>query len=322
MFQGLVVLNQRKQATTTAAAALPAPVVPASAWSLETCQRHIWAYKVIDAESRALSGAPGLSSEVYRGADAYAYLISVAAGLESEMLGETEVLGQVKDAWNNYRAGAAHGQAQALQPLFQKLFEDVKTIRTQYLRHIGNCSYGSLVRRVLGETPLKGSVLLVGAGALAESVAPWLAGSPLTIVNRPASRAEELAESLVGCCDKPGPLHTQPPKIAALDHDWRSHSHVVLCVPPGDEVIARRLAQWAATATSQCRFFDLSDKSHGIPGAITLQHLFALQNEQKSLQDIEIQKARRAVKDIAARREAEATYTFTHGWEDLWSFGA
>lgn len=321
MFQGLVVLNQTK--APTSAVQLPPPVVPAAAWSLETCQRRIWAFKALDAESRSFDSSCA-GAETHRGTDAYAYLISVAAGLESEIVGETEVLGQFKEAWRAYRSShqGATTQALALQPLFQKLFEDVKTIRTQYLRHVGNCSYGSLVRRVLSESPLKGSVLLVGAGALAEAVAPWLAGSPLTIANRTAARAEELAEQLVGCCDKPGPLHTQPPKLAALDHDWGGYSHVVLCVPPGEAVIARRLAAWAAQCPAESRLFDLSEPSHGIKGAVTLADLYALQKEQKNLRDIEVQKARQAVGHIAAQREAQATYTFANGWEDLWSYGA
>src|SRR6185436_13510345 len=97
--------------------------------------------------------------------DAVAHLFAVAAGLDSQMVGETEILGQVKAAYD--AALARQWTGPVLNRVFQKTFQAAKHIRTHTAIGAGQISVASvavdLAGRIFGE--LGGSkVLVVGAG--------------------------------------------------------------------------------------------------------------------------------------------------------------
>ncbi len=128
---------------------------------------------------------------------AVAHLFRVASGLNSMVLGENQILGQVKTA---YRLSASRKLTGAvLNRLFHKSFEVGKTVRTDTAINEGASSVGyaavELAGRIfssLAEHP----VLLIGAGQTAELVLECLAqrGSRgLRVANRTAERAQELA---------------------------------------------------------------------------------------------------------------------------------
>ena len=50
-----------------------------------------------------LTAGSDAAGELYQGADAYGFLLRLASGLESEIAGETEIFGQIKEAWINGR---------------------------------------------------------------------------------------------------------------------------------------------------------------------------------------------------------------------------
>ncbi|MBU6155134.1 MAG: hypothetical protein KGP28_12595, partial [Bdellovibrionales bacterium] len=116
----------------------------------------------------------------FRGVEAYEFLLRFASGLESEIKGETDVFGQLKTAIKTFTEEFPESDE---QNLFSKIFEDTKEIRAQYLQGIGGNTYGALARRLLNPTP--GSrVLILGAGQISKSVAPYFADSRLTLFNR------------------------------------------------------------------------------------------------------------------------------------------
>ena len=88
--------------------------------------------------------------EHFAGTAAYAFLLRFACGLESKLVAETEIFGQIKQAWRDF-SEASSGVARQLSPWMQLLFQDAKAIRAQYLANLGSASYGSQVRRLLGE---------------------------------------------------------------------------------------------------------------------------------------------------------------------------
>ena len=80
----------------------------------------------------------------------------------------------------------------------QLLFQDAKAIRAQYLgqsRQRLVWLAGAPPARATGRRA-RGPTLLIGAGQLAQSVAPWLTGSELWLWNRTPERAHELAREL------------------------------------------------------------------------------------------------------------------------------
>ncbi len=125
------------------------------------------------------------------------HLFRVASSLDSMIIGEPQILGQVKDA---FRLAVEQGTAKTiLNRLFHKAFSTAKLIRTEteIAAHAVSVSFAAceLAKRIFGDMH-KRSALLIGAGEMAELAAAHLvkAGiNSLTVCNRTASRAEELA---------------------------------------------------------------------------------------------------------------------------------
>ena len=131
--------------------------------------------------------------------EAAAHLFRVAAGLESMILGESEIGAQVKQA---YAAAREHGATgPVLNRLFQKALHSTKLTRTQTAIAQGQASIGSvvsaLVEQVFGPGKLgTRDVLLWGAGKAAEATAKHLLKRgirQLWIVNRTQAKAQDLA---------------------------------------------------------------------------------------------------------------------------------
>jgi glutamyl-tRNA reductase len=135
-------------------------------------------------------------------AAAAAHLFSVAAGLESAVLGESEILGQVRTAWATAQAeGAARS---ALNLLFRHALEVGKRARTETAigRSTASVSYAAVEMVSERFGPLQDAkVLVVGAGEMGEGIVNALTGAGVghvTVVNRTHERALELAARLAG----------------------------------------------------------------------------------------------------------------------------
>ncbi|UXN33788.1 glutamyl-tRNA reductase [Avibacterium paragallinarum] len=133
------------------------------------------------------------------------HLMRVACGLDSLVLGEPQILGQVKQAYQlsedyyQQHQGAISGQ---LSRLFQKTFSTAKRVRTE--TRIGENAISvaytacTLARQIF-DSLRQLNILLVGAGETIELVARHLLRhgvKSLTIANRTLARAEQLVEKL------------------------------------------------------------------------------------------------------------------------------
>lgn len=133
----------------------------------------------------------------YREREAVRHLFRVACSLDSLVVGEAQILGQVKESWNVAREVGA--VAATLDPLLQRAFSVAKKVRSE--TQIGSSSVSiasvavDLARKIFGG--LKGKqVLIVGAGKMAELAARHLiqhGASSLLIANRTESRARDIA---------------------------------------------------------------------------------------------------------------------------------
>ena len=130
--------------------------------------------------------------------DAVRHLFRVAAGLDSMLLGEAEILGQVRDA---YKIALDHGATgPVLNRMFQNALEVGKRVRTETeigARPVSVAFAGvKLAERIFGS--LRGhSALILGAGATGEQVVNHLRDrgiAKLSVSNRSTERARELAE--------------------------------------------------------------------------------------------------------------------------------
>jgi len=130
------------------------------------------------------------------------HLFSVAAGLDSLVLGEPQILGQVKASYEHALAAGSAGHV--LHRLYQSTFAAAKRARSEtgigkQAVNISSCAV-ELARHIFGDLADK-TVLLMGAGEMAELAARHLRGNGCTdilVANRTLKRAQNLALEFEG----------------------------------------------------------------------------------------------------------------------------
>ncbi|HEY5558496.1 MAG TPA: glutamyl-tRNA reductase [Steroidobacteraceae bacterium] len=158
--------------------------------------------RIADWLAASAGGGGTLADCLYRieGADAVRHAFSVAAGLDSLILGEPQILGQLKDA---YRAAQLAGAAgPLLNRLFQTTFSVAKQVRSETAIGASAVSVASagiqLARRIFSGFE-RHTALLVGAGDMIELAARHLHSQKIgrmIIANRSLNRAQRIAEGL------------------------------------------------------------------------------------------------------------------------------
>jgi len=135
-----------------------------------------------------------------RGLAAIEHLHEVAAGLDSQMLGETEILGQLKTAYADAQARRATGPV--LNRVFQKTFQHAKYVRTHTAITEGQISVANvavdLAQKIFGKLDAT-RILLLGAGDIGEKTAKAFqsrGATALTVSSRTLERAMMLATAL------------------------------------------------------------------------------------------------------------------------------
>lgn len=139
---------------------------------------------------------------VHKDLEAVRHLFSVASSLDSMVLGEPQILGQIKTAYRN--AIQSHTTGVILNRLLHKAFSVAKRVRTEtaIASSAVSISYAAveLAKRIFGD--MKGhKTLLVGAGEMAELAAMHLlqAGiDEIVVTNRTLARGQELARQFRG----------------------------------------------------------------------------------------------------------------------------
>jgi glutamyl-tRNA reductase len=136
----------------------------------------------------------------FREREAVRHLFRVASSLDSMVVGEPQILGQVKESYTIAREVGA--VSTHLESLLQRTFTVAKKIRTE--TQIGSSSVSiasvavDLARKIFGSLQGK-TVLLVGAGKMSELAARHLiehGASSILVANRTQSRAEKIAADL------------------------------------------------------------------------------------------------------------------------------
>ena len=141
------------------------PQLPADAGKLRgslvwrTCVREV---AFVEPGAPVPAGVQALHDEA-----AYAHLLEVICGLQSPMVGETEVMHQFK----MFAAAVPDDQAM-FKELCQMLLADARQVRASHLLDLGSRSYGSIVRRLVRECR---RVAIAGTGMLAKEIIPFVA---------------------------------------------------------------------------------------------------------------------------------------------------
>ncbi len=159
------------------------------------------AVRAFIAEQRGVTmAAVGQHLYEHRGSAAVRHIFRVASSLDSLVVGEAQILGQLKDAFNFARKAGT--SATVLTRCFERAFGVAKRVRTETAIARGAANVSSvaveLASKVFGDLTGK-NVLVVGAGKMSSLAARHLYASGaqrIVVTNRSPERAEALAEEI------------------------------------------------------------------------------------------------------------------------------
>lgn len=181
---------------------------------LSTCNRvevYFWSEESSESTRGILQTFLGTAAEppdfgsyfyLKEGVAALRHLCHVVSGLDSMVLGETEIFGQVKDAYHcALQAGLTAGHSNRI---FQRVFTLGKKVRSQTRITVGPTSVGAVAVQMAGNIlgTLDGArILIIGAGEVSRVTAQSLksrGAEGIFVANRSFDRASELAREIGG----------------------------------------------------------------------------------------------------------------------------
>jgi glutamyl-tRNA reductase len=244
---------------------------------------------------------------MYRGAEAYQFLLEVVCGLSSPLLGETAVMGQ-------FRAFCAEAKLPStswgwfLRQFMADVLADAKCVRRDHLQGLGSQSYGGLVRQHLADVEL---AAVLGAGQLAREILPWIVGKtqvrlfyrnqlpPETLLDKYRRvKIDRLAQAPASWDDQTTALVIAAPLSALQTENWIGLQSVCF---------SKILDLRGAAAKDPLRY------SRPI---IELPELFATLSRDRQRLDDGVAAARTEIRRLAQRRTQQAQFR-PFGWEDL-----
>ena len=238
-----------------------------------------------------------------RDADAVRHLVEVSAGLDSQLIGENEIFGQVKDA---YAAAQSRGTTgPVLNRVFQKGFQAAKHIRTNTAISAGQVSVANvavdLALNIFGSLA-QARILLIGAGEIGEKTAKAFqsrGAAALTVCSRRLERAMELATALGASAM---PFEQRESRLAEFD--------VVVCATSAPDPVVPLSAARSAMAKRPIRplfFIDQALPRDVDPAVAELENVFLynlddlakIAEENRAAREAELAKCRAIVADKA-----------------------
>jgi glutamyl-tRNA reductase len=211
------------------------------------------------------------------------HAFSVASGLDSMVLGEAQILGQLKDAYRVAQEAGSTGPA--LNKLFQAAFSTAKRVRSE--TRIGENAVSiasatvSLARRVYSDLSAQ-NALLIGAGDMNALVARHFMSAGvnrMVIANRTLSRAQILAAELTA----------NAVGLENLDQELAQADIVIACTASPEPLITKSAAEAAIRARRRRPIFmvDLAVPRDIDPGVADLEdvYLFSIDDLQQLIDE-------------------------------------
>ncbi|MBI5693537.1 MAG: glutamyl-tRNA reductase [Verrucomicrobia bacterium] len=238
-----------------------------------------------------------------RGREAVRHLLEVSAGLDSQMLGETEIFGQVKEAYAAAQAGGSTGAI--LNRVFQKGFQAAKHVRTHTAITEGQVSVANvavdLAVNIFGGLA-DARILLLGAGEIGEKTAKAFqsrGAAALTVASRRLERAMELATALGASAM---PFDQRESRLGEFD--------IVVCATSAPDLVVTLAATRAAMHRRPARplfFIDQALPRDVDPQVADLENVFLynlddlakIAEENRAAREAEIAKCRAIVNEKA-----------------------
>jgi glutamyl-tRNA reductase len=248
-----------------------------------------------------------IDHHIYRHADADAikHLFRVASSLDSMVLGESQILGQVKEAYQHAVSAGTIGRV--LSQLLHQTISVAKRVRTETGVSQNPVSISSvaveLAKKIFGDLS-NSAVLLVGAGEMAELAARKLmeAGTnKLIVTNRTAERAEAMAREFGG-----GAVNFE------AFYDVLPSANIVLCSTGADDYVIRPAETRRALKSRRAGpvlFIDISVPRNIDPEVAELENSFLFDiDDLESVVKSNLQDRQREARDAESIIETEVQH--------------
>ena len=268
-------------------------------------------------------------AEIYLGEDCVRHLMRVCAGIESMIVGENEILWQVKNSLQKCEKKGIIGEN--LERVFAKAIQVGGKIRRETAISKGALSIGSaaveLAERVLGTLSGK-KVLIVGAGEMGELVAKAIRKDVETILiaNRTFSKAEALAKRLNGIAVRFDKLE-ECLKVCDVVISATSAPHTVISRSAVENALIGRNKKLVIIDIALPR--DVEDSVRELKNVelFTIDDLKAISEENLKKREFEVKKAEEIIekemehfkiylKDLEAQKAISAMYSLAGRFVD------
>lgn len=268
-----------------------------------TCLREVLFGQSVDPFEDAAGSTLGMLVD----GRAYRLLLEILCGLQSPMIGETQVVAQFK----GFLAGLPQEHAW-IRRTGQRLLADARQVRTAHLQGLGSRSYGSAVRRCIGPSEIP---VLIGTGKLAADILPYVAEAGRTVHQWGRAPLERISALLHIDQTLPGVCYRTLESLDAFP-GTDAPAVVVIAAPAPSSTIARAAAAYRGLT----RVVDLRAEAEADPlvipvSTITLRDLFALMDDANRFVP-QIEAARAEIAD-RSRRYEQRDEVRPFGWDDL-----
>ncbi|KAA8923434.1 glutamyl-tRNA reductase [Thermoplasma sp.] len=223
----------------------------------------------------------GLRPNIFHDEEAIRHIMEVSAGLDSMSLGESEILKQVKDA---YDLSVKNGKTdKVLSLIFQKAISVGKKVRSDTDISRGKVSVPSIVYDILISRGVS-KVLLIGNGMLAGEIAPYLSEKfVVTVAGRNLEHVKELASKYNYRYTSINDLHDLMEKHDAIIAVTSSKTPIIRA----DDLIEGKI------------YIDLGNPRNieGRPGLdiITIDDIYSISSKNGSIRETSVDEARRII---------------------------
>jgi glutamyl-tRNA reductase len=240
-----------------------------------------------------------------RGPEAMRHIFRVAASLDSMVLGEPQILGQVKDAFDAATAAGTLGHY--LGRCIHRAFTVAKRVRTETQIGMGSVSISSvavdLAKRIFGDLR-DHTVLLLGAGEMAEAAAKSLSKGArhIRVCNRSFERAALLAGSIGGDAVQWDALGDELVRADVVVTSTSSRAHVVT-----HDLVKRAMKQRNGKTLF---FIDIAVPRNVEPSVHEIDNVYVYNVDDLEEQVAEAMKSRRGEADAAEKIVADELREF------------
>lgn len=264
----------------------------------KTCMRTLYIGDVRIFDLSKFRNSPYF--QIYIGYEAYQLLLKIVSGVKSKLLGETEISSQFKENFQNSKL-PKNSFGEYLMKLRDQIIEDSRKIRSNYLRGLGNQSYGGIADKYLKP---KSNISILGTGNLTRKMIPWLLekNRNVTVYGRNIEKLKEIEKEFSVSTNS---IENYSPKD--------SESVLVAAPIPVKSYFENKNINHQIIDFREQNFNEnFSDKVEYISFAFILNELNVQEERNKLLRS----KLDIFIKELSDERENSST-NFFYGWEDI-----